>query len=345
MLTTGQMPATNPSPKLNIIIVSWNTKDLLRDCLRTLPRRTPEFPFEVIVIDNASNDGSPEMVAAQFPEVRLLRNSENVGFARANEQAAALAHGEYLLLLNSDTLLQEPDILKRWVDYMDRHPAVGVSGCQLLWPDGRHQVGDAGFRPSLRSLLGHFWSLSSLAFSVFPPLFLGRRRFREPIDVDWVSGAACLVRRSILPRTGFLESRIFMYAEDIEWCCRIRDHGYRITYLPQVHIVHLQGGSSRKQTAAGFPVLWLANLRALYFLHNPREPRFVFDSVVAVGLAVRIAIYSLGVLGPHRSRTRERIRHLERYLRYLLAKFGRPATALYARPDDAARRSATGAAV
>jgi GT2 family glycosyltransferase len=100
------------APKLSVIIVSWNASELLRACLLTLPRRTQEFPFEVIVIDNASNDGSPEMVAAEFPEVRLLRNPENVGFARANEQAAALASGEYLLLLNPDTVLREPDVLR-----------------------------------------------------------------------------------------------------------------------------------------------------------------------------------------------------------------------------------------
>jgi len=279
--------------------------------------------LEILVVDNASGDGSADMVASEFPEVRILANSENLGFARANNQAIPLGGGEYVLLLNPDTVIRDPRLLATWVEFMDRNPDAGASGCRLLEQDGRHQVGDAGYRPSLRSLFGHFWFLSSLAPGVFAPLFLRDRRLVEPIDVDWVCGAAFLVRGSILDRVGLLHSDAFMYGEDVEWGCRIRAAGYRVVHLPQIAITHLQGRSTQKQEESAFSTLWLVNLRALYFHYNPRQLRFIYDFVLATGLCVRILLYGIAALRRSNTFARRRVRMLSKYLQFTVARFGR----------------------
>jgi len=317
-----------PAPALSIIVVSWNTKELLRDCLSSVLGQEDAPPLEIIVVDNASSDGSADMVADEFPGIRLIRNAENVGFARANNLAIPQTQGDYILLLNSDTLLHERSLLREWVDLMNRHPAIGASGCRLLWPDGSHQVGDAGFRPSLRSILGHFLFLSRISFSGFPPLFVSGRTNKPLIDVDWVTGAACLVRRSILEKTGFLDPDIFMYAEDVEWCCRMRERGFRVAYLPPLEMVHIQRASAEKQSSPSFSHVWLANTRALYARYNPKQPRFVYDMIVAVGLGVRAIGYSMMLLGPKRPRARVRLAEMLSYLRFTVAGFGRSGSEL-----------------
>ena len=175
--------------------------------------------FEIIVVDNASTDDSVTMVQNHFPKISLIQNSSNLGFAKANNQALQLARGEYILLLNSNTLIPDTPIFKQWTDFMDRHPNAGASGCMLVFPDGRHQIGDAGFRPTLYTVFNH-----SLFISRFPSdmkgLFVS---YIKPgvLQVDWVSGAAFLVRKSILRQVGLMDEVFFMYAEDMEWGCRI----------------------------------------------------------------------------------------------------------------------------
>ena len=138
------------TPKLSIIIVNWNTKEMLRQCLTHIFKRDAGIPIEVIVVDNASTDGSPATVEAEFPCVHLFRNTENLGFSKANNPAMPAAQGEYVLLLNSDTIVKDNALFKKWVSFMDDHRGAGASGCRLVNPDGTHQVGDGGFRPCLK---------------------------------------------------------------------------------------------------------------------------------------------------------------------------------------------------
>ena len=292
--------------RLSVIIVNWNTRELLRDCLASLGDEDPEVPREIIVVDNASQDGSAEMVARDFPAVRLLQNSDNVGFARANNQAIRTARGKYILLRNSDTVVPDPGIFRLWLAFLDTRPEIGASGCRLVTADGRRWVGDAGFRPSLRTVFCYSFFLSRYFPRGCPGLFLNEGRLAGPLAVDWISGAALMTRRDVLEKVGLLDESLFMYAEDVEWGCRVRDHGYEVYYLPQFVIVHLVGMSGRKGKPAGFAKLWLQNLRRMYGLFHPREPRICFDVIFSAGLLLRSFLYYAIYLRTGRDRERQR---------------------------------------
>ncbi len=280
------------SPKLSVIIVSWNTAQLLRRCLASLVPALASVPHEIIVVDNGSSDGSPEMVAERFPDSILIRNRHNEGFARAGNRGMRAARGTYILLLNSDTEVESSAVLSRWVSFMDERPEAGASGCRLVLPDGRHQVGDAGCRPCVKTLFNYALFLSLLFPRRCRGMFVSRVPGNDALPVDWVCGAALMVRRDILERTGLLDEAVFMYAEDIEWGCRIKSCGYSIYYLPFLRIVHLHGASTKKRTGdQSFGSLWLENIRKLYGRLNPAGSIRVFDLLMTAAFLLRAAAY------------------------------------------------------
>jgi GT2 family glycosyltransferase len=234
-------------PTLSIIIVNWNTRDITRAALRSVHEHVSGIDYEVIVVDNASSDGSAEMVRAEFPGVRLFANATNVGFGRANNQAMRVARGQYFLLLNSDTLIFD-EAIQRLIHFIDADPAVGIAGCKLLFEDRTLQSSCSRF-PSLRvTLLEDLMLYKFLPRRLQGELLLGgywpHDRAR---DVDAVWGAAMLVRRQVFEQTGGFDERIFMYGEDLEWCMRVRDHGWRIAFTPDAAIVHLNHKSSEQK--------------------------------------------------------------------------------------------------
>ena len=315
--------------KLSIIIVNWNTREFLEQCLESLPITDGRISLEVIVVDNCSSDGSPEMVRQKYPRIHLIQNRENVGFARANNQALKVATGEYLLLLNPDTVVPAGGILEKWLDFMDQHLEVGASGCQLLFPDGSHQVGDAGFRPSLGTVSNFSLFLSKISPIRFKGLFLNNVRFSRKVLVDWISGADFMVRQSILSQVGLLDESTFMFAEDIEWGCRIRSHGYKIYYLPQLRIIHFQGASSKKQDQEIFSCLWLANLRRLYWQLNKDQSILLYDVLMSLGFFLRVLAYlSLYLITGDRLK-KVKFRQMYRSFRFILAHFGKPELAFH----------------
>lgn len=309
------------SPRLSIIIVAWNIRDVLRDCLRSLFREDLEVASEVIVFDNGSDDGTPEMVAGEFPAVKLIRSPENLGFAKGNNRAMKAARGDYVLLLNSDTVVIDSTIFKRWVTFMDSHPDAGLSGCRLLFPDGTHQVGDAGYRPGPASVLVHNFFLSRLLPGIFRGLFVSSAKPPYRIEVDWISGADLLVRRSILPEVGLLDESIFIYAEDIEWGCRIRSFGYKAYYLSDLRIVHLQGATTGRypETFSGMDV---RNLRELYLALNPGSPAVLYDLAMSIGFLLRFLLYSIMLWRTSEYR-KARAARMFRYFRFSVARFGK----------------------
>jgi N-acetylglucosaminyl-diphospho-decaprenol L-rhamnosyltransferase len=243
-------------PYLSVIIVNWNTRELLRECLAELSKdegqRTKVVHLsslifgpssEVIVIDNASSDGSVEMVRREFPAVRLIVNESNLGFARANNGGIAASRGRYVLLLNSDTLASA-SALDTLIAFMDAHPEAGVVGPRLLRPDGAPQPYAFGGDPTLAYLARR--GLNRLL----------RRRYLHDWntnaiqEVDWVSGACLMARRAAIEQAGPLDESMFMYFEDNEWCLRIRKVGWKVFYDPQAAIVHLGGQSVAKNPAA-----------------------------------------------------------------------------------------------
>ncbi len=235
------------APDLSVVIVNWNTCDLLARCLRSLAETVLDTRFEVWVVDNNSSDGSVEMVRRDFPAVRLILNSENVGFARANNQAIARCRGRHLLLLNSDTRVLSGSV-DRVVRFMDEHPRAGVAGVRLLNPDGSFQAGYTPF-PTLGQ---EFLILSTLGRRVCRPTFpsYGPQVEWGPQRVaGYLEGAFLLARRQAADQVGGLDERIFMYAEDVDWCYRFHRAGWEVWYLPAAPIIHYGGQSSRQRRA------------------------------------------------------------------------------------------------
>jgi N-acetylglucosaminyl-diphospho-decaprenol L-rhamnosyltransferase len=230
---------------VSVIIVNWNTRDLLGQCLQSVYDTTSDLDFEVMVVDNASTDGSVEMVRRDFPHVRVIANVDNVGFVRANNQAIAHCQGRYVLLLNSDTKVL-PGSLDKTVQLMNEHPGAGIIGVRLLNPDGTFQ---ASYTP-FPTLWREFLILSSLGRLLIRPSFpsFGPRAEKGAQKIEgYMEGAYLMVRREAVGQIGGLDERIFMYAEDVDWCYRFHQAGWEVWYLPQAPIIHYGGQSSKQR--------------------------------------------------------------------------------------------------
>jgi GT2 family glycosyltransferase len=329
---SGQVPASQPpiefgarAPQLSVIVVNWNTRDLTDKCVRSVARYLASVPHEVIVVDNGSGDGSAETFATEYPAVRLIANQDNVGFGRANNQGMAAARGEWLLLLNSDTELID-DSVAQLVAHVRDEPEIGVAHCRLSFPDGRLQHSAYRF-PSIRLALFEDLGLYKLTPRLAPGALLGGYwGYTEERDVDWVAGAFMLMPREVFDRTGGFDERLFMYGEDMEWCYRIRDHGWRVRYYPQASIIHLDHASSQMRWGEERIALCLQRQRDLYTQRNGRLRGAVLMSLRLIGAVLRGGYYEVrGRLGgPHAARYREMQPHLRTTRRALVnLSFGR----------------------
>ena len=226
---------------LSILIVNWNTNALLIQCLKLVHQEMGNGEREVFVVDNGSVDGSVESVREKFPEVIVIQNPMNLGFAKANNQVLSLSKGKFTLLLNPDTQVKEGAIETLKI-FMDNHPEAGVAGVQLLNSDGSKQNSIANF-PSLATELLN----KSLLRLLFPKTFPGKERnISEPIEVDSVIGACMMVRREAMEQVGLLDEDYFLFLEETDWCYRIKRAGWKVCHLPQAEIYHLQGKSAEK---------------------------------------------------------------------------------------------------
>lgn len=243
---------------VSIIIVSWNVRDLLRNCLRSIANSQPSvareknvLTSEIIVVDNASTDGTVEMLRddAYAPGTRVIANSQNLGFTRANNQALALARGRYLFLLNSDTELA-PNALSAMTTYMDAHPRVGIIGPKLFYGDGALQSSRRRF-PTLATAFLE----STILQQWFPRnRVLTRYYMLDTSDdatqkVDWVNGSAMFVRRELYEQVGGFDEQFFMYSEETDWCYRAKQAGWQVVYLPTAVVTHHEGKSSEQAVA------------------------------------------------------------------------------------------------
>jgi GT2 family glycosyltransferase len=227
---------------VSIVIVNWNTRDLLRGCLRSIFEQTPKGSFEILVVDNASREGSAEMVRVEFSAVKLIANVQNRGFAAANNQAIRAASGRYILLLNPDTIILDAAI-SRCVDYADVHGDVGVVGCQVLEDECRIQR--TGF--SFPNPWNIFLTLSGLSrvfarSQVFGRPELGWWQRDSEQDLDVISGMFMLVRREAIEQVGLMDESYFVYSEEADWCYRFSRAGWRRVFTPCARIIHLDGG-------------------------------------------------------------------------------------------------------
>ena len=229
---------------LSIVIISWNTRDITRECLRSVFDNLGELEVEVWLVDNASDDGSADMVAEEFPQVNLIRNDTNRGFAAANNQAIAPAQGRYVLLLNSDTVVLG-EVLSESVRYMDAHADVGVMGCRVLNPDRTMQ--QTCFM--LPSLLNVALLTSGLAKLNAP--FFGRERYRGWLrdterEVGVVTGCSMMCRRGAIEQVGPLDEMFFFCGEETDWCRRFRAGGWKLMFAPVGEIIHIGNASGRR---------------------------------------------------------------------------------------------------
>jgi len=254
---------------LAVIIVNWNTRELLRTCLSSLYQYTTGISYEIVVVDNGSADGSSDMVKKHFPDVRLMRNQENLGYSQANNQALRRASSRYMLLLNSDTALKD-NALQGMVFFMDTHPSVGIAGTKLLNPDGSRQYScDLFPRTALAMLrdkiLDTFFSTKRITW----PERMTEWDFNGNFAVDYVIGAVLLIRRETLEQIGLLDEQFFMYAEDIDWCYRAALAGWKTYYLGAMSIYHCNRGSSETSQALSFKLQQLRgkSLQQFYRKH------------------------------------------------------------------------------
>jgi N-acetylglucosaminyl-diphospho-decaprenol L-rhamnosyltransferase len=236
---------------LSIIVVSWNVRDLLRSCLKSVRERLSSgkgraLSSQVVVVDNASGDGSVEMIRATFPEVELIVNDRNVGFTKGNNQGIAFSDGRYVLLLNPDTEVVG-DALGEMVAYMDDHSATGALGPQLLYADGRVQSSRRRF-PGLRTAYVESTFLQSwfARSEILEQYYVLDQPDDETQAVDWVVGACLLMRRKTLDEVGPLDESFFMYSEELDWCYRAKQQGWDVVYFPTAQVVHHAGKSSEQ---------------------------------------------------------------------------------------------------
>jgi len=246
---------------VSIIIVSWNTVDLLRQCLKSICEETKKYTFEIVVIDNDSPDNSAEMVAKEFSDVKLISNKDNKGFAPANNQGLEIASGRNILFLNPDTLVIKNGIDKM-VEYLDENKknGVGVVTCKLLNDDGTLQKSVNSFFSFWSSLFENRFFAELFKKSNTKKMFMSYWDHSELREIDWSYGAVILITREVLEKVGYLDDRFYIYAEEMDYYLRARKAGYKAIFLPDVEIIHYGKSSSRQRRAAMF----IQNYKSFY---------------------------------------------------------------------------------
>lgn len=291
---------------LSILIVNWNVRDLLRDCLRSIERGRGALEVEVIVVDSASGDDSVAMVAAEFPWVTLRPQSENVGFPRGNNIALAEARGDHLLLLNPDTVVLD-DALTVMVAYLEKNPEVGAVGPQLLNPDGSVQSSRRRFPTLATGFFESTW-LEGVAPGVLRRYYALDLPDDRMADVDWLVGACIMIPRGVYEQIGGLDEAYFMYSEELDWCRRIKEAGWRVVYHPGARVVHHVGKSSEQAVTARHINFQRAKLR--YFLkYHGRAAAGVLRNFLLASYAWELLIEAAkGALGNKPELRRQRVR-------------------------------------
>lgn len=312
------MVSTSSKIEVSIIIVNWNTKDFLKNCIQSIQRET-SVSHEIIIIDNCSTDGSTEMLRTKFLGLTVVENKENKGFASANNQGIEIAKGKYILLLNPDTIILEGAI-DRMVSWLSDKPDVGCVGCQV-WENATDIQMTCFADPRAVNLFIVTFGLMRLA-GLFPilgrPWYRGWDRCSER-DVDVVSGMFMLVPRHVMERVGPLDEAFFVYAEEADWCRRIRQAGWRCVFTPEARILHLDGGSKSTAQIKSRMHIQMQKSHLIY----ARKHDGVFGYAAVKGMFVLSAAFRLVVFGIVRllrsdETTRARLRLSGATLRYHL---------------------------
>lgn len=298
---------------ISIIIVSWNTARLLENCLASIMANPTTSPVEIWVVDNASTDNSASMVREKFPQVHLFENRENVGFARANNQAIQRCTGKYVLLLNPDTLVSS-GALQALVDFLDQHLDAGAAGARIINPNGSLQISSHP-QPTLSRELWRLFHLDSLTpYAAYP---LTKWETNHPQEVDVLMGACLLLRKKVLDQVGFLDEDYFIYSEEVDLCYRIQRAGWHLYWVPVADVMHFGGQSTQQVPTEMFLHLYRSKIK--YF-----RKHYGWAAAQIYKLILRLAALSRLLLAPfvifeHSSRRRKHITLVDRYWRLVLA--------------------------
>ncbi len=261
-------------PKLSIVIVNFNAGKLLQKCLDSIYAETRQIPFEIWVVDNDSTDASVSMIRRNFPQVNLIENKKNFGFAKANNQAINKCKGHYILLLNPDTLILKK-ALEKMVKFMDEHAQIGIGGCKVLNEDGMLQLACRRKFPTPSVAFFRMVGLSRLFpnSKVMAKYNLTYLNSNEPHEVDAVSGAFLMIRRKVIEEIGLLDEQFFMYGEELDWCFRAKKAGWKVMYYPHAEIIHYKGECSkfnhRKATFEFYRSMYLFHKKHFAQNHHP----------------------------------------------------------------------------
>ncbi|MFO7323319.1 MAG: glycosyltransferase family 2 protein [Chloroflexota bacterium] len=308
---------------LSIIIVSWNVEALLVECLNSILRspvsvgeRVEGRPVvEIIVVDSGSTDGTVERLKRDYPQVTLLAQAENIGFTRANNLGLKIARGRHLLLLNPDTVVLD-DALGTMIAYLDANPDVGLIGPHTRNTDGSTQSTRRRFPSLAVAFFESTWLQPYAPKHLLDSYYVvDGNGVRETIDVDWVQGSAIMARREVYEQIGGLDEGYIMYSEELDWCRRAKDAGWRVVYLGDAEIIH-HGGKSTEQAAARSHILFQQSKLRYFRLYHGRLAATVLRLFLLANYAVQLGLETLKwLLGHKRALRSERIRAYSQVLR------------------------------
>ena len=271
---------------LSIMIVNWNTKEYLVRCLRSVFESEKRSSWEVLVVDNGSLDGSASEVKRLFPNVKLIENGRNLGFARATNQGIKESSGRYCLLLNPDTALRVGSI-ETLFSFMEHDPGAGIAGVQLLNEDGSRQNSIANFPTLATELLN-----KSLLRRIFPERFPGKEKaFSKPMEVESVIGACMMVRTKAVEEVGLLDEDYFLFLEETDWCYRMKKAGWKVYHVPSAEVVHFQGKSA--EATLGKAKIEYYRSRYQFF---KKHRGLVRTGLLALGLIIKLGAEFLMML-------------------------------------------------
>lgn len=277
-------------PDVSVIVVSYNTRELTLQCLKSVFMQI-HVSYEVIVVDNASSDDSPNQIKKSFPHVAIIENNENKGFAFANNQAIKQANGRYILLLNSDTVLLSDDTFNKMVVFMDAKPQAGISSCKVTKPGG---ILDYPCKRSFQTPAVFFYRSLKMdkvfphhqKFGKYHLTYLDENQIHE---VDAISGAFFMIRRETLDDIGLLDEKLFMYSEDMDWCLRAKQNNWKVYYYPEVQIIHYKSRSNKKRSLQ-MMYWWYYSTWYVYKKHMAKRYNFIVNFTVFLGFCTMFAV-------------------------------------------------------
>lgn len=313
------MSQADSAVDLSIIIVNYNVKEFLANCLTSVKKASASLSCEIFVVDNASSDGSIPFLKERFPNVKYIENEQNLGFGKANNQAISQATGKYTLLLNPDTLLQE-DTFHVLIDYMEAHEECGACGCKILNPDGTFAPESRRSVPTVSTALYKAVGLTALfpESKIFGTYYLGWMGEDEGGEIPVLSGSFMFFRTQCLKELGGFDERFFMYGEDIDLCYRAKQDGWSIHYVPDTSIIHYKGESTKKNEIAynrvfndalykffekhftsrysvlfKFLIFWAIRFRAVasFFVNNIRTYRYIITDLIVINMALLVGMF------------------------------------------------------